>query len=575
MIININTQERTFEINIDQYQPVHSYIKIVCPKDNPKYTILCMNEQAMTVEEYVELRRQTANMAINEYLLTLLQTGLKYVVFTSPILIIEHENGGIKDIKKRNVFIEIEKMLKRGELAPHAAEVADDQTDVPLLLQHLFEQARGIFIGQLLHDDTSIYIPVDRLPVHLSIVGTTGSGKTNLMQVMVHGVVDHNLEVIYSGLANTPRVAILAIDPHDDYTMGTEGRGLYHLADLLDPVVRKEIFGSYYYLYPGGTKPPAHLSSVSLECTINWEEISPDDLLNVKKFNPNQAEVLFSEASAAPGKWIENILYDTMKSAGHHAETVPAVRRRLRSFERSKLFLKASKKPSVLPEIVDLLESGKVLDFNCSLINDFEMFLFNTVVASIIFEIRKALKASTNMAEFKAQLQDRLPDAFWDKYKTKLDKYIRTGDDLKDPKEMPVVMFTIEEAPSILNPEMMEGQNIFKDIARQGRKFNICLAVISQQMSTLDNAIISNINTHINLPVGSDKERRSLVDNAANSITVNDLKALEGTLGVSQLDGNWLTKSQKILVPRYKEFFEKRKLVYSKYKPHGTSMPLI
>lgn len=69
MIININALERVIEINIEKYYPVHSYIKLECPKDKPKYIILCMNQQVMTVEEYIELRRQTANIEINEYLI--------------------------------------------------------------------------------------------------------------------------------------------------------------------------------------------------------------------------------------------------------------------------------------------------------------------------------------------------------------------------------------------------------------------------------------------------------------------------------------------------------------------------
>jgi len=50
---------------------------------------------------------------------------------------------------------------------------------------------------------------------------------------------------------------------------------------------------------------------------------------------------------------------------------------------------------------------------------------------------------------------------------------------------------------------------------------------------------------------------------------------LEGTLGVSIINGNWLTKFQKIIIPRYKDHFEENKAKYSIYKSKGTKPPLI
>lgn len=585
MIVNINALERIIELNVEQYYPVHSYIKLECPEEKPKYTILCMNQQVMTVEEYIELRRQTANIDINEYLARLLQTGLKYVVFATPILLIDHTAEAIELKKpnpdktnyiiKRNVLIEIEKLMQEGILTPHNSEVSADQKDIPNLLENIFPQREGVFIGRLLYDKTNVYIPIKALPVHLAIIGTTGAGKSNLMQVAMNGTIDHNLEVVTKSMSETPLVSMLAIDAHDEYALGPEGKGLYHLINLLDPTIRNKIFGPFFYLYPRGTKIKAELRPVSLECVINFEEITPIDILNVQSFSGIQSEVMEAESFIAHDDWIENILNDTMQSTGHHDASKAAVKRRLRPIQRSSLFQPASANTSTLPEIIDALESGKMLDFNCSLLSDFEMFLFNTVIARTLFNIRKALKASATMSDFESQLYDRLPNAFVNKYKQKLEKYVLKGDEVKDPTMMPIVIFTIEEAPSILSPELMKGPNIFKDIARQGRKFHISLAIISQQISTLDNAIVTNLNTHIDLPVGSDKERRGLVDNASSSIQINDLKSLEGTLGVSIINGNWLTKFQKIIIPRYKDYFEENKDKYKKYKSKGSKTPII
>jgi len=587
MIININALERVFEINTEKYFPVHSHILLECLDDqkNTTLTILCMNQEVMTLEEYVELRRQTANIEINEYLLKLLKTGLKYVINASPILLIDHKLEKIEKAKpnpnknnyifKRNVLIKIERLMQQGKLAPHTTQIPDNLTKIPEYLENIFPQKNGVYVGSLLYDETNVYIPTKSLPTHLGIIGTTGAGKSNLMQVMLHGVVDHNLNVVRNQPPEVPLVSSLALDPHDEYALGPEGKGLYHLANLLDPIIRDKVFGSFYYLYPRNTKIQSSLNPVSLECTINYEEIVPLDMLNVQDFSGQQSEVMEAEYFVAQDNWISNIMNNSLSSSGHFPASISAVQRRLRPLQRSNIFQPQASVTSKLPEIVDALESGKILDFNCSLLSDFEMFLFTTVVARSIFNIRKALKASATETDFQAQLRDRLPNAFVDKYQTKLSKYIKKGKDVKDPKDMPIILFTIEEAPSILKPELMRGQNIFKDIARQGRKFHISLAIISQQITTLDNAIVSNMNTNINLPVGSDKERRGLIDNATSTMEMNDLRTLEGTLGVSIINGNWLTKFQKIIIPRYKDHFEKVKDKYGKYKSKGTKTSII
>lgn len=557
------------------YYPVHSHILLeVRDGDRVPYSILCMNQKVVTIEEYVELRRRTANLEINEYLTSLLRTGLRYVIFASPIILINHEDEGIFI---RNIFIRIERLMQSGLLVPHSISIADNQTQVPELLTHIFPQENGVFVGRLLYDNTSVYIPVPSLPTHLGIIGTTGAGKSNFMQVMLHGIIEHNLEIISGNLTESSLVASLAIDPHDEYALGPEGRGLYHIFNLLEPVVRDNLFGSFFYLYPHNSRIQDRLNVVSNPVIINYEEIVPYDLLNVQDFTSQQAEVMLAEHNVAHDNWINNILSpdpDRMQSTGHHPASVTATRRRLRALQRSNIFQLSDEFTSTLPIIIDVLESGKILDFNCSLLSDFEMFLFNTVIARTIFDIRKSLKASRTIDDFRAQLRDRLPQSFINRYQD-LSKYISTGNEVRDPNQMPIVMFTIEEAPSILRPELMKGRNIFKDIARQGRKFNISLSVISQQITTLENAIISNINTNINLPVGSDKERRGLIDNASSTMQLGDLRSLEGTRGVAVINGNWLTKFQKLDIPRYITYFGEREEHFRNFRSQGTRTSLV
>jgi len=121
---------------------------------------------------------------------------------------------------------------------------------------------------------------------------------------------------------------------------------------------------------------------------------------------------------------------------------------------------------------------------------------------------------------------------------------------------MPIIIFTIEEAPSILRPEMMKFSNVFKDISRQGRKFNLALEVISQQYSPIDNTILSNMNTMINFPLRSDKEKVVAARTLGGGIQHRDLESLTGTIGIALISGIWLTNFQKLRIPLYDTYFE-------------------
>jgi DNA helicase HerA-like ATPase len=118
----------------------------------------------------------------------------------------------------------------------------------------------------------------------------------------------------------------------------------------------------------------------------------------------------------------------------------------------------------------------------------------------------------------------RLPSSFFNRVKAKARTFFGHGgvandSPVRDPRSLPVIQVTVEEAPSILNPELMKGQSVFKDISRQGRKFNIGLLVVSQQVSVLDNVILSQMNTEINLRLGNEREIRACIDNASVNIS--------------------------------------------------------
>ncbi|MHC1590847.1 MAG: ATP-binding protein [Candidatus Helarchaeales archaeon] len=562
MIISINPVDHTIDINTDDYYPIHSFMKLRCKNDGHDFLIIVQVQQTHILEEYVQLRKQVVNVEMTQYLNQLLETGLKYVVVGLPILIIDEtkEDSDPDKVKVKNVFIELERFMRSAVLKPHSLIIDEDQADIPDLLKHIFPEISGIYIGNLLYGKTKVYIPIKYLPYHMSIFGITGGGKSNLMQVMIQSVILHNIQQIFGDPTSRPElVSMMAIDPHDEYAFGTGEKkaGIQNIVESLSPDVVRQVMGDFYYLYPHRTRIQNRLRSFSREILISYEDILPLDVLNVGAFNALQAEFMFAARAQNQHDWINNILQGIDHPQGHSDATIAAVQRRLRVIERSRIFQPNAN--SSLIDIIDALDTGKILDVNASLLSDFEQFLFNTVVARTIFDIRKALKSSTDLDEFKAQLDLRLPRPTYERFTQsdqRLSRYLINDRETKDPADLPVIIFTIEEAPSLLNPERMKGQNVFKDISRQGRKFNLGLCVISQQVTTLDNAIMSNLNTMIHLPIGSEFERNAAIKNATSGITNNDLKSLEGTLGISIISGIWLTYFQKITIPLYHDYFK-------------------
>jgi len=133
---------------------------------------------------------------------------------------------------------------------------------------------------------------------------------------------------------------------------------------------------------------------------------------------------------------------------------------------------------------------------------------------------------------------------------------------------LPVIQITVEEAPSILNPELMKGRSVFKDISRQGRKFNIGLLVVSQQVSVLDNVILSQMNTEINLRMGNEREIRACIDNASVNISGFENEFRVMSRGEALLTASYRELPLPVKIPLFDTIFERDK---DKYKSKRSS----
>jgi hypothetical protein len=183
---------------------------------------------------------------------------------------------------------------------------------------------------------------------------------------------------------------------------------------------------------------------------------------------------------------------------------------------------------SSLPDILCAIERGRVVIVDTTLMSEMEQFLLTTVVARVLFSIRKALRSAESQDSLTREIRQALgnddaqgqigmrtlADELVKRIESRQLPYLN-HEGLKSPDRLPHVNIVVEEAPSVLNPQRMKFGSIFRDISRQGRKFGIGLTVVSQQVSEIDQGVLTQINTELTMSLGNDGERREAIRNAS------------------------------------------------------------
>ncbi len=368
-----------------------------------------------------------------------------------------------------------------------------------------------------------VKIPIMYLPMHVGIFGSTGAGKSNLMMVLIKSIIDTNLDAIRNPNSDKPRLSAFCIDPHDEFAKGVDKYGIQSIVKDMSSTTRTDVIGDFYYLTTHKSATTRDIRAYTREIRILYSEIQPRDLYSIREYTAEMSSFIDSQYHSVGENWIDSILsMDEDSIPGSiSVGTLRAVKRRLSFLERSPIFIDSG--TSILDDIFFAMETGRILVVNTSLMSDTEQFLLTTIVTRTLSDMRRALKSSGNLGDFETQGQRRLPHSFFNRVKQKARTFygkdgVADSSEVRDPRKLPVIQVTVEEAPSILNPVLMRGQSVFKDISRQGRKFNIGLLVVSQQVSVLDNVILSQMNTEINLRLGNEREIKACIENASVNI---------------------------------------------------------
>jgi hypothetical protein len=410
----------------------------------------------------------------------------------------------------------------------------------------------GLFIGNLLAGEVplegvEVQLPAYALSHHIGIFGRTGCGKSNTMMVFLRSILGHN-RLVAAGERHDRRCSILAIDPHDEFQKwhsGTGGAdGIRGIVNSYEPLQQEDLVAPFYYL----TARDNPAGPFEARLRLSRADITPQDLASVIEMTDQQLAFAnrFYTKENMGDRWVGRLMDLNVESAKEdpdigdfHPGTIEGVKRRLSFVHAGNNRIFTDYDPdlgdtynSMLPDIIAAMERGRLVVVDTTLISEVEQFMFTTIVARVLFLVRKALRSVGSAADLETEIRttlgnddasgtlgmQSLADAICERIQDGRLPYL-DGENVRSTDQLPYVNVVIEEAPSVLNPERIRFGSVFRDISRQGRKFGIGLTVISQQVTAIDQGILTQINTELTMALGNEEERRAAVRNASADLT--------------------------------------------------------
>ncbi|HUR26074.1 MAG TPA: ATP-binding protein [Candidatus Thermoplasmatota archaeon] len=300
------------------------------------------------------------------------------------------------------------------------------------------------------------------LAQHIGIFATTGMGKSNLLKVLAGSTLD-------SG-----QVGFLLLDPHGEYADGgaavhPDGRplkGLLHhpRSDRLHVYTSRAIPG-----FPGRVH----------ELAVSAAEITPADFANVYNVSDAQEEALWAVGNLFRRDWISRVdalepeqLDAALGKGRFHPGTLNVLKRRCEQVLKQPV-IHTDAAVSTTKGILSHLEAGHTVLVDTSGLFPSEELLVSAVLARSLLE----------------RYRDAARDPVWF-------------------RSLPPVCVTLEEAQRVLN-QRGGSNNVFAQIAREGRKFKVGLGAVTQQPRLLSDELLSQLNTLVILGLAdpTDRER--------------------------------------------------------------------
>ncbi len=332
----------------------------------------------------------------------------------------------------------------------------------------------GMYLGEVRSGSRILNIPLylrgeDLLTHHILIPATTGRGKSNFMKVMLWNLVGRH----YAG--------ILVLDAHDEYYSYTHNGRRYGLSE------HEHARDNVYYYTPN----PGH-GGYSLR--INIANVRPYHLMEITEFSAPQEDAMYLAYRTWGRNWINNVLLSEGIN-GVHQTTMASLQRKImvaldlgveskQVISMGSIFSVGNEGMSTIRDISDLLDSGKIVILDTSTMSkNLEILISSMIMSEVFNRHRRCKEGRDERCEF---------------------------------RELPVVSVVLEEAPRVLGGE---GGNIFKTIAREGRKFKVGIIAITQLPSMIPREIMANLNTKIILGNEMKSERDAIISSAPQDLT--------------------------------------------------------
>ena len=339
----------------------------------------------------------------------------------------------------------------------------------PADFEFLRTKMGDLHVGQLRSGETvvdfGVGIPGHSLATHVGIFATTGMGKSNLMKVLVGGVMQAE-----------GRYGLVVIDPHGEY--------------------RKELPRHPWAANRLRTYAARNLPNTS-RLKISLGELTVDDLRTAYDWSRPQEEALFELERHYGGTGLVWLLpFSTLDDLAGFRDvelngrvalnTLQVVHRRARRICELQC-ISPDAAVSVGRSIVGDLEAGRVVLVDASGLGSTEEVLVASWLARTVM--------------------DRWSTAYLD--------------DPEVHERLPVVSIVLEEAQRVLSSSSDRESNVFPRVAREGRKFKVGVTAITQQPKLLDAELLSQFNTFFVLGLADERDRNILKSSAKQDLSAS------------------------------------------------------
>ncbi|MFH1638476.1 MAG: ATP-binding protein [Candidatus Woesearchaeota archaeon] len=337
------------------------------------------------------------------------------------------------------------------------------------------ENNKGVYFGTLEgREKLKVFLDINKLLTrHVFIAGKTGTGKSYTVATILEELLEHN-------------VPLVIIDPHGEYST------------LKQPNAKDRKKLEHYSLKPKGYS--------------NITEFSPDT-----ESNPEARALKLSNQGMTPSELIH--LLPAKLSASQQGTLYSALKNMGNKIDFNELIfeLEASEEGSAKWTLINILEYIKKQ----------KLFSSTPTLPSELVQARKC--SIINLKGVAPEVQEVVV------YKLASDLFME-----RRKGNIPPFFLVVEEAQNFC-PERSFGEakssSILRQIASEGRKFGLGMAIITQRPARVDKNVISQAATQIILKVTNPNDIRA-ISNSVEGITPETEKEIKNiSIGMAMVTG--------------------------------------